>query len=203
MPPFEDCVTQGHASCIMCSYNAVNGVPSCANDWLLQHKLRGEWQFDGYITSDCDADSDVFYSHHYTPTPEEAVADVLRAGTDVDCGSFVPKFAQSALDKGAMNETDVDAALHHLMLMKIRLGYFDPLPSPLATIGPDQVCSAYARELARDAARQGSVLLKNDGQALPLTNGVSVAAIGPNVDLSSTLALCVTSISRIPDALIC
>jgi beta-glucosidase-like glycosyl hydrolase len=59
----------------------VNGVPSCANDWLLREKLRGEWQFNGYVTSDCDADSDVFYSHHYSATPEQAVADVLRCGS--------------------------------------------------------------------------------------------------------------------------
>lgn len=107
----------------------------------------------------------------------------------MDCGAFVPKFAQSALDKGAVNETDIDAALHHLMLMKIRLGYFDPHPSPLATIGPDQVCSPHARQLARDAARQGAVLLKNEAATLPLTKGVSVAAIGPNIALSKTVAL--------------
>lgn len=73
----------------MCSYNAVNGVPSCANDYLLQTVLRGAWAFDGYVTSDCDADADVFNSHKYTATKEEAVRDVLRAGTDVDCGGFV------------------------------------------------------------------------------------------------------------------
>jgi beta-D-xylosidase 4 len=114
----------------------------------------------------------------------------VRAGTDVDCGAFVPKFAQSALDKGVVNETDIDAALQHLMLMKIRLGYFDRQPSPLASIGADQVCSPSARQLARDAARQGTVLLKNDAAALPLARGISVAAIGPNVALSQTLALC-------------
>jgi beta-glucosidase-like glycosyl hydrolase len=51
----------------------VNGVPSCANSWLLKDVARGDWAFDGYITSDCDADYDVFYRHHYTKTPEEAV----------------------------------------------------------------------------------------------------------------------------------
>ncbi len=101
----------------------------------------------------------------------------------------MPKFAQSALDKGVVNETDVDAALQHLMLMKIRLGYFDPHPSPLASIGADQVCSPSARQLARDAARQGTVLLMNTDAALPLVRGMSVAAIGPNVALSHTLAL--------------
>ena len=50
----------------MCSYNAINGVPSCANDWLQNTVARGEWGFDGYITSDCDADADVFNSHKYT-----------------------------------------------------------------------------------------------------------------------------------------
>ncbi len=103
----------------------------------------------------------------------------------------MPKFAQSALDKGVVNETDIDAALQHFMLMKIRLGYFDPVPSPLASIGADQVCSPSSKELARDAARQGTVLLKNVAATLPLTQGMSVAAIGPNVALSQTLALCV------------
>ena len=84
----------------MCSYNAVNGVPSCANNWLLKTVARESWGFDGYITSDCDADADVYKSHHYTQTPEEAVRDVLRAGTDVDCTSFVGAHAASALKKG-------------------------------------------------------------------------------------------------------
>jgi beta-D-xylosidase 4 len=65
----------------MCSYNAVNGVPSCANNWLLTDVARGEWGFDGYITSDCDADANVFDPHRYTRTPEETVQAVLRAGT--------------------------------------------------------------------------------------------------------------------------
>ena len=64
-----------------------------------------------YITSDCDADNDVVFSHHYTKTPEEGVAAVLHAGTDVDCGGFVSKYAQSALDKGTITEGDLDARL--------------------------------------------------------------------------------------------
>ena len=67
-----------------CSYNSVNGVPSCASPLFLDKYARGEWGFQGYVTSDCDADGDVFNSHHYTSTPEESVRDILRAGTDVD-----------------------------------------------------------------------------------------------------------------------
>merc|ERR1719331_1722894 len=111
MVPFQACVEKGHVTSLMCSYNAVNGVPSCANDWLLSTVARKNWGFDGYITSDCDADSDVYASHHYTATPEEAVRDVLRAGTDVDCTSFVPRYAQSALDKGLITEADIDERL--------------------------------------------------------------------------------------------
>ena len=69
----------------------MNGKPSCANDWLLSTVARGEWGFEGYVTSDCGADANVFFNHHYTKTPEESVAAVLHAGTDVDCGDFVTK----------------------------------------------------------------------------------------------------------------
>jgi beta-glucosidase-like glycosyl hydrolase len=58
MAPFQDCVEQGKVSGLMCSYNAINGDPACANDWLLKDTARGEWGFDGYITSDCDAVGD-------------------------------------------------------------------------------------------------------------------------------------------------
>ena len=69
----QACVEKGRVTGLMCSYNAVNGVPSCANPWLLETVARGEWGFDGYVTADCDADSDVYNSHHYTKTPEESV----------------------------------------------------------------------------------------------------------------------------------
>merc|ERR1719473_1597346 len=107
--PFQSCVEKGKVSGLMCSYNSINGVPSCANPWLLDQVARKDWGFDGYITSDCDADADVYNKHHYYATPEETVAGVLKAGTDVDCTSFVGQHAQSALDKKLINEADIDA----------------------------------------------------------------------------------------------
>ena len=101
----------------MCSYNAVNGVPSCASDWLLGTLLRDSWGFDGYVTSDCDADSDVFFSHHYTKTPSEAVAVILRAGTDVDCGfddGFMKDYAPGALADGNITISDIDTVITRL-----------------------------------------------------------------------------------------
>tara|TARA_B110000208_G_scaffold188141_1_gene247276 strand:+ start:812 stop:1441 length:630 start_codon:yes stop_codon:yes gene_type:complete len=126
MAPFQDCVEQGEVTSLMCSYNSVNGIPACANDWLLNTVARGEWEFDGYITSDCDADANVFTTHHYTQTPAEAVRDVLRAGTDVDCGGFVQKNAQAALDNKTITIDDIDTRLKYLFAMRMRLGHFDP-----------------------------------------------------------------------------
>ena len=69
-------------SSLMCSYNAINGVPTCANSWLLETVARKTWGFDGYITSDCDAVANVVSPHHYVHTAEEAVAATLEAGME-------------------------------------------------------------------------------------------------------------------------
>lgn len=186
--PFQAGVEEGGVSSIMCSYNAVNGVPSCANPWLLTTLARDQWQFDGYITSDCDADSDVFNSHHYTATPEEAVRDVLRAGTDVDCGNFVPDNAQSALNKGVITEDDIDTRLRYLFRMRFRLLHFDP-PTPLSEIPISTICSDEAIALSRAGASQSVTLIKNANKALPLSPSIgSAAVIGPNSNLSHSIA---------------
>jgi len=125
----------------MCSYNAVNGIPSCANDWLLKTVAREQWEFDGYITSDCDAVADVFEKHHYEATPEEVVRDVLRAGTDIDCTHYVGDHAQSALTKGIITEEDLDDRLRKSFRVRMRLGHFDP-PGAMQAIKPSAVCSA-------------------------------------------------------------
>lgn len=185
LKPFQDCVEKGRVSSLMCSYNSVNGVPSCANDWLLQTVARENWGFDGYITSDCDADADVFNRHNYTKTPEETVRDVLRAGTDLDCGDFVQKYAQSALDKGLITEADVDARLQMLFRVRMRLSHFDPL-GPLNHVPENVMCSDYSVQLSHDGARQSTTLIKNEGNRLPLNRATAgtVAIIGPNAFLS-------------------
>ena len=183
MVPFQACVEEGRVSGLMCSYNAVNGVPTCASDWLLSTVARGDWQFQGYITSDCDADNDVFAHHHYTKTPEASVAAVLRAGTDVDCGDFVPKNAPSALKHGYITIGDIDARLEQLFRVRMRLGHFDP-PGPLQAIPRELICSAAHQAMAEDGAAQGSTLLKNEHAALPLQAAHTIAVIGPNANLS-------------------
>lgn len=136
-----------------------------------------------------DADSDVFFDHHYTNTTNEAVADILRAGTDVDCGGFMGKYAPWAYGNGTITDDDINTVLKRLFRVRIRLGHFDP-PGPMSTIGPDQVCSAANIELARDGARQGTVMLKNTANTLPLSlanyKSKNAVVIGPNVFLNDT-----------------
>ncbi len=140
------------------------------------------------VTSDCDADSDVFFRHNYTRTPEETVQAILRAGADVDCGKFMKTYAPTALAGGQITQTDIDTVLTRLFRVRIRLAQFDP-PGVLATIGVDQICSDYARELARDGVRQSAVLLKNDRATLPLDakSVKSVVVIGPALNITDTV----------------
>ena len=93
-------------------------ISDCATPLLTQRILRH---------SCCsDADADAFYKHHYYATEEETVAGVLQAGTDVDCTSFVGKFAQSAFDKKLIDEELIDKRLANLFKVRMRLGHFDP-----------------------------------------------------------------------------
>ncbi len=188
LPSFQTCVEEGQASGIMCSYNAVNGVPSCANEWLLGTLLRDSWNFDGYVTSDCDADSDVFNSHHYTDTPAEAVAAIVKAGTDVDCGGFMKQWAAAAVANNTVTEADYDVLLRRLFRVRIRLGHFN-VASPLDNIGLADVCTPASFETARDGARQSIVLVKNTNGLLPLTASKYPTAImiGPNSNLTNTI----------------
>jgi hypothetical protein len=129
----------------------------------------------------------VYFNHHYTRTPEEAVRDVLRAGTDIDCGGFVSTYAPSALAQGLITQADIDARLRRSLRVRFRLSHFDPL-GPLDRIPPSAICSAASLATAREGARQGAVLVKNDAGALPipLSGGGVAAPAAAGVGAAST-----------------
>ncbi|KAJ6847379.1 putative beta-D-xylosidase 7 [Iris pallida] len=185
-PPFKSCVTEARASGVMCSYNQVNGVPTCADYNLLSKTARGSWGFYGYITSDCDAVSIIHDAQGYAKTPEDAVADVLKAGMDVNCGTYVQKYGVSAIKQGKLSESDVNRALHNLFSVRMRLGLFDGNPQRLVygNIPASQVCTKEHRDTALEAALDGIVLLKNSAGALPLSQSKvsSLGVIGPNAN---------------------
>ncbi|GAU40115.1 hypothetical protein TSUD_389650 [Trifolium subterraneum] len=125
-PPFKSCVIDGNVASVMCSYNKVNGKPTCADPDLLKGVIRGKWKLNGYIVSDCDSVEVLFKDQHYTKTPEEAAAKTILSAN---------------------------------------------------------------QELAREAARQGIVLLKNSPGSLPLNSKSikSLAVIGPNANATRVM----------------
>jgi beta-glucosidase len=171
------------ADALMCSYNAINGVPACANP-LLQDRLRGAWGFNGYVVSDCDAVDEITEYLHFTADHAHGAADALKAGVDLDCGNTYAHLNE-ALEQHLVSLDDVDRALHRLLLARLRLGMLQPQAcSPWAGIGADQVDTAADRKLALRAAEESMVLLKNEKQLLPLDlAGKRVAVIGPTADL--------------------
>ncbi|KAF0894313.1 hypothetical protein E2562_038282 [Oryza meyeriana var. granulata] len=181
-PPFKSCIQEGRASCLMCSYNQVNGVPACARKDILQ-RARDEWGFQGYITSDCDAVAIIHENQTYTASDEDSIAVVLKAGMDINCGSFLIRHTKSAIEKGKVQEEDIDHALFNLFSVQLRLGFFDKTNENqwFAQLGPNNVCTKEHRELAAEAVRQGTVLLKNDNSFLPLKRSEvgHIALIGP------------------------
>ncbi|KAL8162567.1 hypothetical protein V2J09_014056 [Rumex salicifolius] len=189
-PPFKSCIQEGKASCLMCSYNSVNGIPACGSKDLLQ-KVRDDWGFNGYIASDCDAVATIFEYQHYTNSPEDAVALALKAGTDINCGTYMLLHTAAAIEQGKVREEDVNRALLNLFSVLIRLRLFDgnPLEGKFGQFNARDVCTQEHKRLALEAARQGIVLLKNEKNFLPFNKDdfSSVAVIGPLANDSSQL----------------
>ncbi|KAK9112104.1 hypothetical protein Scep_019623 [Stephania cephalantha] len=189
-PPFKSCVSEGHVSSVMCSYNRVNGIPSCADQNLLKGIVREQWNLDGYIVSDCDSVEVYFDRINFTKTPEDAVALALNAGLDLNCGTFLAKHTENAVKQGKVLESQVDRALINNYVVLMRLGYFDgdPTQLPFGKLGPSDICTKDHQELAVEAARQGIVLLDNDG-TLPLSPKTTknLAVIGPSGNASRTM----------------
>jgi len=182
LPAFRATLVDAHADSTMCSYNAVNGVPACANAFLLQKTLRDDWDFHGYVTSDCGAVGDIARGHHYAPDLTHASVLAVQAGTDTTCGNEYVTLVK-AVKQGLIPESDIDRAVKRLFTARMRLGMFDP-PSdvPFSKLPMAEVDSPAHRQLALRAARESMVLLKNN-RILPLKPGVkTIAVIGPNAE---------------------
>jgi beta-glucosidase len=140
--------------------------------------------------SDCGAVTDIFSGHHYAKTMEEGVADALKAGTDLICGSPQERVrvereaALKAAQQGLLPQADLDRAMSRLFTARFRLGMFDPPPMvPYSKITPAENDTEAHRQLALRTAREAIVLLKNKDGLLPLKRAYpTIAVIGPNAD---------------------
>jgi len=195
LPAFRAAVVEGQAGSVMCAYNAINGEPACASQFLLQHTLRAAWNFQGYVVSDCGAVRDISTGHRFRPSQSQASAISLQRGMDNECIDFTTKVTDDhdyrpyieAVQQGYLSEHDVDTALIRLFTARMRLGMFDPASMvPYSKIDERELDSAEHRKLARHIASESMVLLKNDG-TLPLKSAARIAIVGPLADQKAVL----------------
>ena len=162
----------------------MNGIPACANGFLLNEIARERWGWNGWITSDCDAIGNIYDSHHYVKNYSALVQVSLRAGCDIDCGGSLSAHGVEAYNDGSINDYDLDLALVRQFSSLIRLGYFDPAANqPYRHYGWEHVNTTYAHTIDRISTLESIVLLKNDG-TLPLqqANVKTIALVGPHAN---------------------
>jgi len=180
LPAFEALVKEAGVEAVMGAYNRTNGEPCCGSPTLIQKILRERWGFQGHYVSDCWAIRDFHEHHGVTETARESAAMALKAGCDVNCGNTYLHI-MGAYQDGLVTEEDITRACERLMTTRFLLGLFDGSEYdeiPYSVVG----CKKH-RELAIEAARKSTVLLKNDG-VLPLDKNrlKSIGVIGPNAD---------------------
>lgn len=183
MVPFEAVVKKAGVKSLMAAYNSVDGIPCSANRWLLTDVLRNEWGFDGYVVSDWSAVNHAYGALKIAPSPEEAAALCAKAGMDIELPrlKWYVKLGEM-VKQGKISEEDINNNVRHILKVKFQLGLFEHpyVEEHLA----EKLCDApQFRNLARKAARQSIVLLKNEGNVLPLKNIRKLAVIGPNADV--------------------
>ena len=164
----------------MCAFNAINGVPACGNDYLMNQILKGQWDFNGFIESDWTAVAEMRACPPKTPDTGEcghgvvedgpaAAALALNSVVDSEMTStLIRDFGEQLLDEGRISRKRIDDAVRRILRIKFRAGLFedpyapfDPAEAEAQMLRPDSVAAA------RNAASRSMVLLKNDGGSSP------------------------------------
>ncbi|MEV4482021.1 glycoside hydrolase family 3 C-terminal domain-containing protein [Micromonospora coxensis] len=188
LPAYRAPLESGAAVAVMASYNLVDGVPAHLSP-LIAQELRGWADDEVMVVGDAGAVGNIAGVQQHLPDHVEGFAAALRAGIDnlteddADPTPTVERLTE-ALRRGLLTESDVDRAVRRILSVRLRLGDLDPPHTdPFAGVSPDVLDCPAHRDLAREAARQSIVLLRNDG-LLPLTPtpGLRVAVLGPLAD---------------------
>lgn len=184
LPAFKACVQEGKVEAVMGAYNRTNGEPCCGSKTLLKDVLREEWGFKGHVVSDCWAIKDFHEGHGVTKDALESVAMAVNNGCDLNCGNLFFYVAEAA-KRGMISEERIDEALVNLFTTRMKLGVFDEKgDNPFDKIPYTIVDSKEMKELNQEASEKCVVLLKNEGNLLPLDSAEikTIGIIGPNAD---------------------
>lgn len=180
-PPFKAAVNAGAAT-IMSAFNDLNGIPASANPFTLSRVLRGEWGFQGFVVSDYEAVRELI-NHGLAANEADAAQQALSAGVDMEMVSrLYSKHVPQLIRQGKLSEALVDQAVRRVLRIKFRLGLFD---RPYADEARERAVILSPEHLAaaREIAARSMVLLKNEGELLPLSKQLgSIAVIGPLAD---------------------
>ena len=179
--PYKAACDEGAAT-LMTSFNLVDGIPATSNPWLLDDVLRQQWGFDGMVVTDYGSIGNI-RTHGLEPLPE-ASAEALKAGTDMDmCSTGFISTLKKSLEEGKVSMEDIDRAVRRVLEAKYRLGLFDD-PYKYSDVSREkkQVYARRHRDEARATAAKTFVLLKNEGDLLPIAKKGAVALIGPLAD---------------------
>lgn len=181
LPGFQKVVQEGKAGTVMTSYNSIDGIPCTSNTFLLDSILRKRWGFQGAVFSDL-VSIDGNIGARVARNREEAGIQAISAGTDIDLGANCYALMGKAVEAGKLDVKHLDRAVGNVLKLKFDMGLFEnPYVDPASA--RKEVNSAEHKEIAREVAREGTVLLKNNG-VLPLSKDIKkVAVIGPNADV--------------------
>jgi beta-glucosidase len=187
LPAFEKLV-HGGVEAVMGAYNRVLGEPACGSKFLLVDLLRGRWGFRGHVVSDCGAIDDFHQHHKVTANAAESAALAVRNGCDLNCGCTYNDLLVAVKD-GLVTEAEIDNSLRRLLATRFKLGLFDPPAMVRYASTPMSVVESPAhRALARQAAVESIVLLKNRDNILPLPkNPASMLVVGPTAGTVSSI----------------
>lgn len=167
LPAFKMLVQQGKVESIMGAYQRLYGESCSGSKYLLTDILRKEWGFKGHVVSDCGAVTDIYEGHKIVKSEAEAVALAIKSGLNLECGASM-RTMKDAIKQKLITEKDIDKALLPLMMTRLKLGILVPDDScPYTNFPESLICNDEYAALARQAAVESMVLLKNDG-VLPI-----------------------------------
>ncbi|OWK73998.1 beta-glucosidase [Flavobacteriaceae bacterium JJC] len=186
-PPYKAAVDAGVGS-VMASFNEVDGIPATGNRWLQTDVLRKMWGFDGFVVTDYTGINEMI--DHGMGDLQQVSALALKAGIDMDMvGEGFLKTLKQSLQEGKVTQAEIDLAAKRILEAKYDLGLFDdPYRYGDAKLAKKEVYSMENRNIARNAAAQSMVLMKNENAVLPLKKSGTVAVIGPLVNNSLNMA---------------